>query len=69
VSYQTTSILGTREQIFEDVRLLVESLGCFNGGLVGYVEEYHSIGMTQANYDACAEAFRTLGRYDSAAED
>ena len=69
MSYQTTSILGTREQIFEDVRLLVESLGCFNGGLVGYVEEYHSIGMTQTNYDACAEAFRTLGNYSSAAED
>jgi|Deesub1362A_J573_1020465.scaffolds.fasta_scaffold02773_2 hypothetical protein len=63
VSYQTTSILGTREQIFEDVRVLVEHLGRFNGGLIGYVEEYHSIGMSQDNYDACVEAFRTLGRY------
>ena len=63
VSYQTTSILGTREQIFEDVQVLVESLGGFGGGLVGYVEEYHSIGMTQTNYNACVEAFRTLGNY------
>jgi hypothetical protein len=27
------------------------------------VEEYHTIGMSDANYDACVEAFRTLGRY------
>jgi len=30
---------------------------------VGYVEEYHTIGMSDANYEACVEAFRTLGRY------
>ena len=63
VSYQTTSISGTREQIFEDVRALVESLGCFDGGLLGYVEEYQSIGLSEANYQACVDAFRTLGRY------
>jgi hypothetical protein len=63
VSYQTTSITGTREEIFEDVRSLIEHLGRFNGGLVGYVEEYHSVGMSEANYRACIEAFRTLGRY------
>jgi uroporphyrinogen decarboxylase len=63
VSYQTTSITGTREQIFEDVQQLVHHLGRFNGGLLGYVEEYHSIGMSEANYQACVEAFRTLGRY------
>jgi len=63
VSYQTTSITGTPEQIFEDVRILVENLGCFNGGLVGYVEEYHSVGMSEENYQACVQAFRVLGRY------
>jgi hypothetical protein len=52
-----------REQIFEDVRVLVESLGGFNGGLLGYVEEYQSIGLSEAKYQACIEAFRTLGRY------
>lgn len=65
VSYQTTSISGTREEIFSDVRLLVEHLGCFDGGLIGYVEEYHSMGMSAANYRACVEAFQTLGRYRS----
>ena len=63
VSYQTTSITGTREQIFDDVRNLVTCLGQNNGGLLGYVEEYHSIGLSEANYQACVEAFRTLGRY------
>ncbi len=63
VSYQTTSISGTRKEIFEDVRLLVENLGDFNGGLIGYVEEYQSIGLSEENYQACAEAFETLGQY------
>lgn len=63
VSYQTTSITGTRAEIFAAVRQLVEHLGCYNGGLIGYVEEYHSVGMSEANYQACVEAFRTLGRY------
>ena len=65
VSYQTTSISGTRAEIFADVKSLVDNLGCFNGGLVGYVEEYHSMGMSQGNYHACIEAFQSLGRYSS----
>jgi uroporphyrinogen decarboxylase len=65
VSYQTTSITGNREDIFSDVRELVDSLGRFNGGLLGYIEEYHSIGMSEENYQACVEAFRTLGVYQS----
>ena len=63
VSYQTTSITGTREDIFRDVRTLVDHLGNYDGGLVGYVEDYPSIGMPEANYQACVEAFRTLGQY------
>ena len=63
VSYQTTSISGTRDDIFEAVQVLLNSFGRFNGGLIGYVEEYHSIGMSQANYRACVEAFKTLGVY------
>jgi hypothetical protein len=65
VSYQTTSITGTREEIFRDVQTLVDHLGCFNGGLIGYVEEYHTMGMSAANYQACVDAFDTLGVYAS----
>jgi hypothetical protein len=63
VSYQTTSISGTREDIYQAVQVLIDSFGRFNGGLIGYVEEYHSIGMSQANYQACVDAFKTLGVY------
>jgi len=61
VSYQTTSITGTREDIFDDVRSLVDNLGSYNGGLIGYIEEYHSIGMSTENYLSCIDAFRELG--------
>jgi uroporphyrinogen decarboxylase len=57
VSYQTTSITGTREQIFEDVRLLVENLGRFNGGLLGYIEQYEEIGLTPSNYQSLIDAW------------
>jgi hypothetical protein len=63
VSYQTTAISGTRAEIFADVRLLVENLGSFNGGLIGYVEEYESIGLPEENYQACVDAFKSLGKY------
>ena len=63
VSYQTTSVLGTRTQIHDDVRTLIDNLGRFNGGLIGYVEEYQSIGLSEENYQACVEAFETLGGY------
>lgn len=63
VSYQTTSIRGSEEDIFAEVRRLVEHLGRDGGGLIGYVEEYGSIGLSDANYRACIRAFRELGRY------
>ena len=66
VSYQTTSISGTRVDIFEAVQTLIDSFGRFNGGLVGYVEEYHSMGMSAANYQACVDAFKSLGLYQPA---
>lgn len=62
VSYQTTSISGTKEDIHNDVKRLVDNFGCFNGGLIGYVEEYHSIGMSDDNYQNCINAFKELGK-------
>jgi len=63
VSYQTTAVSGTKEDIYNDVKKLIDSFGRFNGGLIGYIEEYHSIGMTEENYRSCIEAFRELGKY------
>ncbi len=64
ISYQTTSISGTREDIFKEAKLLIDNLGKFNGGFIGYIEEYSSIGMSDENYKCCIEAFQTLGKLE-----
>ena len=64
VSYQTTSLSGTKDEIYKDVKLLMDNLGCYNGGLIGYVEEYRSIGLSDENFNYCVRAFRELGRYN-----
>ncbi len=63
VSYQTTSLSGTRRDLRRRAAVDGE-LDPRSGGLIGYVEEYHSMGMSQANYRACIEAFQTLGGYE-----
>jgi len=63
ISYQTTSLFGSKEEIFQAAQKLIQHLGSFSGGLIGYIEDYQSIGMTEENYHYCIEAFRTLGRY------
>jgi len=61
VSYQTTSLSGTREEIFAVVKRMFENLGRPNGGFIGYMEEYHSIGLSEENYKHCEDAFRACG--------
>ena len=63
ISYQTTSLSGTKDDIFAEAKRLIDNLGCFNGGFIGYVEEYHSIGLTDENYQNCINAFREQGVY------
>lgn len=63
VSYQTTSINGTPEMIYDDVRSLVHNLGRFRGGLIGYIEDYRIMGMSEENYQSCIRAFEALGNY------
>lgn len=59
VSYQTTSLTGTREEIFAEAKRLMNRLTCNGGGLIGYAEEYQSIGMSEENYQSCIDAFLT----------
>lgn len=61
ISYQTTSLRGTPEEIHAEARRLYELLGAPSGGFIGYVEEYGVMGMSAENYRACGEAFRRLG--------
>jgi hypothetical protein len=60
VSYQTTSIQGTPEEIRAEAQRLYDLLAVPEGGFIGYVEEYSVMGMSPENYRACGEAFRTL---------
>ena len=63
VSYQTTSISGTKEMIERDAEELVRYLGNRNGGLIGYIEDYRIMGMSEENYQACVGAFEKYGNY------
>ena len=60
VSYQTTAISGTREDIFAEASRLVRNLGTPAGGFIGYVEEYSSIGLSEENYQNCRDAFESI---------
>jgi uroporphyrinogen decarboxylase len=62
VDHQTVAIKGTREEIFDYVRRLNASLGCFSGGFIGYIEEYHCVGMSDENYRSIIEAFESLNK-------
>jgi len=60
ISYQTVSISGTVEEIYQEARRMYDLLGTDTGGFIGYVEEYGCMGMSPRNYRACSEAFRRL---------
>lgn len=62
VSYQTVSISGTPAEIEREVRRTYDLLATERGGLIGYVEEYGCMGMSEANYQACVRAFQNLPR-------
>lgn len=60
ISYQTTSISGTQQQIYADAKMLYNAFSAQSGGFIGYVEEYGCMGMSEENYKACREAFARL---------
>lgn len=60
LSYQTTSISGTVDEIQREAERMYRLLATPAGGLIGYVEEYGCMGMSAENYRACAGAFRRL---------
>ena len=60
VDHQRCAVSGTREEIFAYARRLNERLGCFNGGFIGYIEDYSSLGMSEQNDQWIREAFHGL---------
>ena len=61
--HQTTAISGDKKALFDYVDRLYKNLnvfdgnGCLNGGLIGLVEDYGIMGMSQDNYHHIQEAF------------
>ena len=64
LSYQTTSISGTKEEIFAEAQRMYEALGTSSGGFIGYTEEYYCMGMPKENFIACKEAFARLNTHE-----
>jgi uroporphyrinogen decarboxylase len=63
VSYQTTGISGTKEQIYREAKELVDCLGNRNGGLIGIVPtDIVGLGAKPENVDYILDAFRTSYR-------
>ena len=60
VDIQNVAINGTKEEIFDFTNQLMTKLGCYNGGFIGHLEEYHSIGLSDENYNYCAEALEEM---------
>lgn len=63
VDHQRRAISGTRDKIMSYARGLKERLGAFNGGFIGYVEDYASLGMDEQHYQWVREAFHFLPPY------
>jgi hypothetical protein len=62
VSYQTTGISGSREEIYSEVKELVECLGNRGGGLIGHIPtDLPGLGAKPSNIDFMVEAFRLYG--------
>jgi hypothetical protein len=60
IDHQRRAISGARDEIFAYARRLRDTLGAFNGGFIGYVEDYACLGMSEQNYQWIREAFHSL---------
>lgn len=61
VDHQTVAIHGTPEEIRSYAQRLNRQLNPQGkGGYIAYIEEYHSVGMSEENYQAICSAFEEL---------
>ncbi len=60
IDHQRRAITGTRDEIFAYAKFLNDQLGSFHGGFIAYIEDYSSLGMSEANYQWIREAFEGL---------
>ena len=60
VSYQTIAVTGTPANIAEEINRLSSLFVEDKGGLIGYIEDYSCMGMSEENYQAHVNAFRRV---------
>jgi len=60
VDHQTVAITGSDAEIADYVRRLQAGFGGGDGGFIGYIEEYGSVGMSDANFASILRAFEGL---------
>jgi uroporphyrinogen decarboxylase len=65
VSYQSTSLSGSPEDIYSEVGRLVKSMGRPDGGLIGFIINYKTMGMSEKNYNAIINSFKDYRNYFS----
>jgi uroporphyrinogen decarboxylase len=63
VSYQTTSLSGTPDEINKEVERLVKSMGRIDGGFIGFIINYKTMGMSDMNYEAILTSFKEYKTY------
>jgi hypothetical protein len=63
ISYQTTGITGTKQEIFEEIQSYIDCLGSYNGGLIGIInEDIEALGAPVGNQPFIIRTFQELGR-------
>jgi len=60
IDHQTVALLGNDAEIRSYAARLVQELGTDRGGYIAYIEDYHSIGMSETNYQAICKAFEDI---------
>ncbi len=70
IDHQTVALSGNEAEIRAYAARLLRELGTEHGGYIAYIEDYHSIGMSEANYQSICKAFEEIkasGRLESTA--
>lgn len=64
ISYQSTGVTGTKEDIFREIKKYVDYLGSYNGGLIGIIiEDLTDLGGDPNNIQYTIDAYKTYGKY------
>ena len=60
IDHQTVALSGNEAEIRAYASRLCRELGTERGGYIAYIEDYHSIGMSEANYQSIRRVFEEI---------